>query len=304
MPPTENQNPAPAPVLAPAQPPAAPISPAPSTAPAGMPPTGGIPPKKKMGVGAKIALTLGVLFFLSLAGIVVFNVIGRLQNAKKTSTEGSISSSTTPSVNTTAADLNCGVTLSRYPTNPDKAYVMNENWPIGFQMHDTGDEDSAREYCQGAKLKTRAEEFVTALGKHDYETAFTYVAKADAALPKAQRVASWNGEYGKYTFDPKNYPLDYPTGRIDYAVEPCYKDFGAGWSKNIKNGYYRTPVLKLDAANGVTTQISLAMTLEDSQWKVAGENNELHNAAGVVEGDAYANGQASRDYSNFWTCGN
>ena len=305
MPPTENQNtppaptPNPAPAPVPTPPPSVNQTPVPPVTP---PPTGGIPPKKPMNKGALIALIIGGVLFALLVLVVTFNAVSRLQNAKRTTSDASTTVTPGSSVNTTAADLNCGVKITEYPTNPGTAYVQPDNWPKGFNMHDTGDEDSIREYCQGEKLKARAEEFVSALSGNDWTKAFSYLSKAEAAATTvAVRSNQWNTEYGAYDFSPANYPLENSTSKIDYGIETCRKDYSKGWSKEMKNGYYRTPVLAFNN-NLVTTQISLAMTLEDGVWKVVGDNNELFNVRGVVDGDAYSNAQADRKYSNFYDC--
>lgn len=285
-----------------------PVAPAPQPVVPPVAPSAGIVPPVVAPAKSKAPLIIGIVAAVVLlvgAGGYFLLASSKKKAASTTtsSNQGTIEQS--KDVDTSTADLNCGAKLSRYPNNPATAYVMPDNWPTGFNMHDSGDEDSVREFCQGAKLKTRAEEFMTALSGHDWAKAFTYLTKAEAAATTvATRSNEWKTEYGAYTFPPVKYPVDpsNPASKIDYAIESCIKNLEPGWSKKIKSGYYKTPDLLLDEKDMVTTQISLAMSLEDGIWKVVGDNNKIHNTRGVVDGDAYSQAQNDRKFSNFWEC--
>mgnify|MGYP003424328137 FL=1 len=143
---------------------------------------------------------------------------------------------------------------------------------------------------------------MAALSDNDWAKAYSYLAKATTTTPAATFANNWTAEYGAYNFPPSNYPLDSDKGEITYAIEPCLKSYAAGWSKNMKNGFYKTPYLNLDNVKKVTTKISLAMTLEDGVWKVVGDNNDLHNTTGIISGDAYADAQNDRSTASFYDC--
>lgn len=300
LPPTPPIDPQPVPAATPA-----PVAPVPATsapamtppiAPAASTPQSPPPAPAKSKLGLIVGLVVGLILLLA-GGYAVWAARSKQTPASTASV------SSAPSVDTVAEDLNCGVTLSEYPNNPGKAYVMPDKWPAGFSMHDSGDEDSIREYCQGAKLKARAEEFIGALSSHDWNKAYSYLTKAEAAAsPLATRKAQWQGEYGSYSFPPSNYPLQSPTAKLSYAIETCRKSFESGWSKSMQNGFYKTPFLELDSAQNVTTEIAVAMNLEDGVWKVVGDNNKLHSASGIIDQDAYSLAQNDRKFSNFWTC--
>lgn len=236
-------------------------------------------PEVKKRPGRTIAIIAGVVILVAGLGYIGYVLLTR--KSPEPSPSATVAPvEETPTPEPISADLNCGFTLSKKSDDQATLYVTQAKWPTGFAMHDTGGDDSMREYCIGAKLKGRAEEYIAALSEHDWTKAYTFVTKAEAAATSfATRSAYWQGGYGSYTFSPSNYPVSSSSQKISYALEPDRKAFPADWSKEISLGSYKTPVLVLDAARGVTTQISLAMQLEDGIWKVAKETNDLKTTA-------------------------
>lgn len=298
--PVTQPQPAPVPQPTPANTPTA-APPQPGTP--GSAPAGSVAPVKK----SKIPLIIFIVLGLIVAGfvvVVVYNSVSKLRSNKPT-TEGTVSTSV---VSTNSSANTCGVKLEKENENDEKGHITYERYPKGFQMWDIGGDDSIREYCEGAKFKEQAEGFIAALSDNNWDKAYTYLAKNETSVPLAKKKADWTAEYGSYDFPPTNWPYydadgattDYPR----YVIEPCRKDYNQGWSKEMKSGYYETPFLMLDRAKGVSTKIFLLMNLEEGTWKVAGENNKLHNASGIVlDGDAYSNAQNDREYTNPYKCG-
>lgn len=275
------------------------------------PPQPGTPPvapsegavqNKKSKAPLIIFIILGIIVGVFVVAI-VYNAVSRLRSNKATTTT---SQSVQSSLSTNASINTCGVELKKYNDDDEKGHITADRFPQGFQMWDAGGEDSIREYCEGAKLKERAEGFIAALSDHNWDTAYTYLSKDATSVSIQKKKADWTAEYGSYTFPPSNWPYyDAEGAKNDppyYVIEPCRKEYGAGWTKEMKTGSYRTPFLMLNKEKGVSTTIFLLMSLEDGVWKVAGENNKLNNATGILNADAYSNAQGDRAFTNPFDC--
>lgn len=219
----------------------------------------------------------------------------------KTATNGGVSDMS--GVETAAVSANsCGVKLSEVKPS-GKRLIEEADEPVGAELRNTGDSDSATEYCEVVSLRKAAESFLTSIGSHDWNKAYSLLSSSAKSVPLATKIDNWSQEYGKYpVFNLASLPLSSAGSTPRYAVETCLADASSGWATKIASGYYTTPDFKLTAeANGTTTTISVAMVKEKDAWLVNGDANDLHNTSGIVGGDAYSQGQNKRTF-NPYTC--
>ncbi len=185
-------------------------------------------------------------------------------------------------------------------------YLDESVYAGGLRAHNTGGNDSLVEYKEIKDLQTTADTFITALGAHDWTKAYSMLATSEKnKIAQATITHDWTTEY------PENFTLTsikqnsiFDTDTSEYADDTCRKDFHKGWSKTISSGAYKSPFF---APRGLQDQsisagIDLALIKESGVWKISGDNNDRHDASGVVSGDAYATAQASRPFINPWTC--
>lgn len=234
-------------------------------------------------------------------GFLVLNMLGKKTNQSADSINSTSSNSKVVDSQSTNP---CGVKLSDVKPS-GKRIIELEDIPKGVVLRNTGDADSSLEYCEVMAVKAAGDKYVDALGAHDWDTAWGMVASTDKAKDKAGRTVDWNAELGAYSFSTARYAEltgSADLGHPNYGVEPCRTSYNVGWAKEIKSGHYATPDMKV--AKYTNDTLHLALTKENGVWKISGENNQLYNAGGIINGDAYAASQGGREYTNPYKCGN
>ncbi|MEI7818806.1 MAG: hypothetical protein WCI47_01675 [bacterium] len=301
VPPTMNgvpSPPAPGAPQAPVSTPAAPIPPGVvPPIPTPPPPT---PPEHKKSPLPIIIIVILILFLIG--GGIWYFVTQRSKNISKI-TDPKNSPSTTTQVQA-AIKNDCGALLvDKNKDYPDMGKsIALEDWPKGSDFHNSGDQDSVTEFCELKKLSEQAEGFLSSLGSKNFDKAYSYLSAAEVkAKAKAAKINDWTAEYGSFSFDPKTfYQNTDATNKPQYGIEPCLKSTEPGWTKKITTGYYRTPDIKISDVSSTT--IHLVLVNQDGKWVIAGENNQLFDAAKVIDGDAFGTAQSQREFTNPFTC--
>jgi len=284
-------------------------TPSPTPAPATPTPPTSTPPPAPVQKKSPLPIIIIILLILILIGGGIWYFVTQRPKNLTNQTDTKNSPTTTSEVKT-ATKNDCGAVLvNRNNDAPDMGKsIALEDWPKGADFNNSGDQDSVTEFCELKALKARAEEYIASLSENNFDKAYTYLTASETkAVPLAKKKADWTAEYGPYNFDPKNNYAstnDNPSAYPSYGIEPCLKTVADGWTKNMKNGFYRTAILDLDKTDGVSTTIALAMVRESDTWKISGENNSLHNAKKiVVDADPFANAQGDREFYNPYKCG-